>query len=706
MECNYNFKISVEGKNYEFDLNAKSNNLSSVYSVTPVDNKDRPAIKLLLEKAQVLFKNEHIEKNYTVDSLADRLAKLPGVLNVEMTPSLKIHNIGIPILLGKEKKCEVQKSLDKIGKILSESLKKTCPKGAGSIVMISRPNEGAKVLISGSCSVDGQPVNGMTTALIGSGAKMFTSLCCMAMINQKLLIKKTNLPLTLDTKISDVFSEKQMLIFDDLAKAKELTLGMLLSHTSGLVYFANDNQDEREGMSLINILENQTPGGSVKFYGHPGDKIYSYSNHISLAAAMLEIAFDMPYSDILKNELLLPLGMNRTSYNCPADDNNVLQAYKSACPEEKKYAPSSVKVEVKDPMMQGAGGLWSCMDDMANLGKALGQALSEKGPLIGVNNKIIISKENLQNMISSHAVNASCGLAFELKGDVIGKGGGIHGYDFKFEIDTKSGSCVSMMCNYARDENFTRYLETTSIALRELNPSVSFSNESKKPLKQEVNELSKQVEVNELSIMDCSQQFKGFSGFLAFPIERPLTQINFNGTTLPLEKLADIDTNSGVVEGYLIVGDSPFEGKELLIYKQNGHLYPCFSEGMEVWSFGEIPEIKFPVINSLDIFEKFKGASGNYIDTNPGGPPPYQVRVDSESGLALSFPGASPSKCLITSWSDNEISFFACIGGNRPQGDSFKLIRAIGEDASNNWELRVFNAETNTLISELPQTKI
>ncbi len=67
-------------------------------------------------------------------------------------------------------------------------------------------------------------------------------------------------------------------------------------------------------------------------------------------------------------------------------------------------------------MMQGAGGLWSCMDDMAKLGDALGRALQEKSDVIGQNGLMFISRQNLQVMVTSQAVNASCGLAMDAEG--------------------------------------------------------------------------------------------------------------------------------------------------------------------------------------------------------------------------------------------------------------------------------------------------
>lgn len=152
----------------------------------------------------------------------------------------------------------------------------------------------------------------------------------------------------------------------------------------------------------------------------------------------------------------------------------------------------------------------------------------------------------------------------------------------------------------------------------------------------------------------------------------------------------------------MIVGNSPFQGMKLLIFQSNQHLYPCLSdEGLEVWSFGQNISTEFPIVTSKEIFEKYAGASGNYIDPTIGGPPPRQIRGDPDNGITLSFPGDSaPAKCLITAWSANEVSFVSCLGGG-PQDYSYKLIKNMS-----NWDLVILHAETDDPIIHLPQTRV
>ena len=145
-----------------------------------------------------------------------------------------------------------------------------------------------------------------------------------------------------------------------------------------------------------------------------------------------------------------------------------------------------------------------------------------------------------------------------------------------------------------------------------------------------------------------------------------------------------------MLDRYVVIGDSPFQGKELHLYQKNEHLYPCFSDGMEVWSFGEINSEDFPVISAEAIHKQFSKATGDYIDTTPGGPPLHKISIDPKSGITLSLPDMAPSKCLITSISETKISFRTCIGGG-PQPFSFELTKLKGEE---DWRLLVLNGET------------
>lgn len=79
MVYNYNFKISSEGKNYQFNLVAKSKNLQSGYKIVPQNDEDLPAIQKLFEDAKI-----ETGEPLTAKQLAGRLKGLSNISQVDM----------------------------------------------------------------------------------------------------------------------------------------------------------------------------------------------------------------------------------------------------------------------------------------------------------------------------------------------------------------------------------------------------------------------------------------------------------------------------------------------------------------------------------------------------------------------------------------------------------------------------------------------
>ncbi len=531
------------------------------------------------------------------------------------------------------KAVETDKPLSPVAQSAQANLERELPTGAGSIAMILEDGS-SEVVSAGVTGNNGTKLDGQTAAMIGSGTKLFTGLCALALVKEGIL--------DLDAPIAEVLKD-EMHIFDNEDKAKELTLRMLLSHTGGLIYFADDNRTDRTEKSLEKILQ-QKKSGSVKFFGTPGDKIYSYSNHIGLVSAMIEKATGKPYAKVLKETVLSPLGMERTSYQCPEDDN-VLLTY-----------PASEKSELKDAMIQGASGLWSCMDDMTKLAKAF-----TEGGL-----KSIISEELFDEMKTNQTINANIGLGVEIEDNVIGKGGNINGYDFKFKVNLANGTAVSTMCN----REYAGYKETVPAALQELDPSIQ-SPPTTSP---------KAVSFEDLKPNEIATVYKGFSGYLGLPDEEPLTRMSYNGTTLPLEKRGD---------NYLVVGDSEFQGRELRFHGS----YPCLAipGTNEVWSFAKV-EQKITSASNL------QEAAGVYHNPKANGPPTFHVAVTADGELELFYPVKPHRKCLVIAANEKVVDFAAWTEDG-PQPVSFRLIR------SDPWQLQVLNGETNDFVAEYPQSK-
>ena len=344
---------------------------------------------------------------------------------------------------------------------LEKRMKPTIPEGAGASVLVCANGEKPRHLGLGRTSVQGgHPIDANTAAVIGSGAKMFTGLASKVLENQGIL--------SLKTKLSDVMEERHFAIFQDPEAAKDITLEMLLSHTSGLQFHAELSRNEREGMSLDAILDEmcaeaaKDPKKKIQLTGVPGDGIYAYSNQISLAAVFIEKAYNrahpesserFTYADILRREVFEPLGMSRTSFVRP--EENVMRAYRN-----DGGIPQSEDADIRDPMHQPAGGLWSTAADIGKLAQAFAKAFkSGEGLKSADGRKVLLSPEALEDFLNPRGVSGVTAVGIDVVGPFFGKGGEISTYDFKFSFDRETGSYIVSLCNFKNSPEFGGEIE-------------------------------------------------------------------------------------------------------------------------------------------------------------------------------------------------------------------------------------------------------
>lgn len=548
-----------------------------------------------------------------------------------------------------------------------------------------------------SAQENAKPVDMQTSALIGSGAKMFTALL------SKVLCEKGYL--SLQNKLSDFLGEEHFQIFENPELAKQITLEMLLSHTSGLQYFSNDNDNSREGQSLDAIFGGM-PKKGIRFNAVPGDNIYSYSNHIELAALFIEKSYkkklvqdliedkvfsadqpikqleevcqklqekikkteelitnlkngkDQPgqlieneellktlkldlektpkniqellkypsayiqdvyvyqildellvknkkneitYADIMKKELLDPLEMTRTSFEKPKD-SNVLRAFEKG---------NSSNYEILDPLMQGAGGLWSCMADMAKLV----EAYREDGLQTSSGIKII-SPEGLQDLAKIRGVNGNTGLGLNIDGSILGKGGSVSSYEFTLKMDPSRGNAIISMCNFSREEGFSPFAESIKNTLDGMYP--------KKEVQEiKLSELTEKERTNVCPMEECDIFAKGDRGYvgLKFTDEYPGINLNWNGQTLPVRKLEE--------NRYLILDKGGYpDGQILQIFKGKitKKSYIIIEKGNETNAFQQISKTEMFFPENTNFMKDIIEAKGSYPSTKGG--PTFKFDID------------------------------------------------------------------------------
>lgn len=447
---------------------------------------------------------------------------------------------------------------------LEKRMKSTIPEGAGASVLVCANGERPRHLGLGRTSVrGGHPVDANTSAVIGSGAKMFTGLASKILENQGIL--------SLQTKLSEVMEERHFAIFQDPEAAKDITLEMLLSHTSGLQFHADISSNEREGMSLNAILDRmceeaaKDPRKKIQLTGVPGDGIHAYSNQISLAAVFLEKAYNrahqaanpgsterFTYADILRREVFEPLGMSRTSFVRP--EENVLRAYRN-----DGGIPQSEDADIRDPMHQPAGGLWSTAADIGKLAQAFARAFkSGEGLMSADGRRVLLSPDAIEDFLRPRGVSGVTALGIDIVGPFFGKGGEISTYDFKFSFDRETGSYIVSLCNFKNSPEFGGELEDRrepgyiNLVIPTLDKMHSRFAGPK--IRSPVVSDSKEASTSFVGfpLHSCDLFFYGGMGIIGINSKDP-NCLNWNGEILPLEQLRK--------NQFLITGDGPHAGK-------------------------------------------------------------------------------------------------------------------------------------------------
>ena len=207
-------------------------------------------------------------------------------------------------------------------------------------------SENGKIIYSKSIGKDdvasGKLSNNLTKYRIGSISKMFTAcLIFQAIEENKLSLKQT---------INHYFPK--------ITNSKEITIGNLLNHHSGIHNYTNDtsylnyyttSQSQKEMMKIIQA------GGSDF---NPNSRAeYSNSNYI-LLTYILEKIYKKSYAELLLAKIIQPLGIKNTYFGAKlSPENKECYSYRySGKWELEKETHSSVAV--------GAGGLVSTTEDL------------------------------------------------------------------------------------------------------------------------------------------------------------------------------------------------------------------------------------------------------------------------------------------------------------------------------------------------------
>ncbi len=311
------------------------------------------------------------------------------------------------------------------------------------------------------------PVNADTLFAIGSVSKSFTSLGIMQLV--------TAGKLKLDTPVQSYLPN---LKFSDATLGAKVTVRQLLSMTSGLDRFdtwAFDPNINTRPKLLETIKD-------IPFSSTPG-KVFAYNNqNYVAAAAILEAITKQSWEEYTKTNILVPLGMKRTTlgFTEATQDGNLALGH-SAGLQGVSFMPAFDRL----PIIAPAGSLYSSASEMATYLIAQMGKGENRVPRLQTSqmHKTQIQIGNPFSRSIAGMTATGYGLGWfnqEYRGvKIVEHGGNINGFSAEVQMLPQKGWGMVLLTNL---NNANAFLNSTRLALTEdllkMNPRSDFSGDS------------------------------------------------------------------------------------------------------------------------------------------------------------------------------------------------------------------------------------
>jgi CubicO group peptidase (beta-lactamase class C family) len=307
------------------------------------------------------------------------------------------------------------------------------PQTVGFSVAISRDGSIAYQAARGSRNLDPKlPATLDTWYCIGSVTKQFTAALVMQLVDAK--------KLALDDKLATVLPA--------FPHASEVTLRQLLSHTSGIIDYADavyteglDKEPNVQPAALVALIAD-------KPLMSPPGTLWAYSNTNYLALGLtIEKLYGKPYAQVLHERIAQPLGIAITA-NTPKGDN-VARGYTAA---------------VKPTPVQTADVSWAY---------AAGEIFATTAGLLAWDRALfsgrVVSRESLTAMTTpvklsdGHSMDYGFGLfVVTIRGHrIISHSGGLPGFSAQNLVCPEDGIAIATLANTI---DFSLALPATKIA--------------------------------------------------------------------------------------------------------------------------------------------------------------------------------------------------------------------------------------------------
>ena len=254
---------------------------------------------------------------------------------------------------------------------------------------------------------------------IGSVTKQFTAAIILKLAEQG--------KLKLDNKLSQYFPE--------FPNAGKITIENLLSHTSGLYNYTNNEefmQKEVEKSLAREQLFAMVNNKPLDF--NPGEK-YSYSNTgYMMLGYIIEKVTGKKYEHVVRENIFIPLQMSNTGFDFTHLDNT-----NKAVGYNLISGGKGMKAMIVDSTVSfAAGAIYSTVSDLDKWNKSL---KTEK----------IIRKQSLQNAFTPRLSKYGLGWIIDsIEGKkIINHNGGIHGFISYNTIFPEENSSITILSNVA-----------------------------------------------------------------------------------------------------------------------------------------------------------------------------------------------------------------------------------------------------------------
>ena len=169
-------------------------------------------------------------------------------------------------------------------------------------------------------------------------------------------------------------------------RAGEMTIGHLLTHTSGLgsrssvLYRENNVRDRAQSLDAM-----VSKAARVPLFQDPGTE-FRYGIHATIIGKLIEVWSGQPFEEYLQQNLLAPLGMTSTLFWAEGNDaDRLAQLYRPEAGELSPYAIETMPWTQRPVLIEGGVGLLSSVPDYVRFA----QMVLDRGKIPGTEERIL-----------------------------------------------------------------------------------------------------------------------------------------------------------------------------------------------------------------------------------------------------------------------------------------------------------------------------